>query len=144
MQVKDGNSVMRVLHYPPLVGSDQSGSVRAGAHGDINTITLLLGAEEGGLQVMTRGGEWVDVNPPPGCLVVNMGDMLARSTNNLLRSTPHRVVNPLDGPAQVRSQVCGTHAAQFHCATEGLPPNAVDAATILTSILSSLSTRICN
>lgn len=91
--VKDGNSVMRLLHYPP-VKTDPGGSIRAEAHGDINTITLLLGAEEPGLQVKTRQGEWVDMNPPPGCLVVNMGDMLARSTNDVLPSTQHRVVNP--------------------------------------------------
>ncbi|MHA6289509.1 isopenicillin N synthase family dioxygenase [Maricaulis sp. CAU 1757] len=91
--VKDGNSVMRLLHYPPVKG-DTGGSIRAEAHGDINTITLLLGAEEPGLQVKTRSGEWVDMNPPPGCLVVNMGDMLARSTNDVLPSTQHRVVNP--------------------------------------------------
>lgn len=91
--VKDGNSVMRLLHYPPVKG-DPGGSIRAEAHGDINTITLLLGAEEPGLQVKTREGEWVDMNPPPGCLVVNMGDMLARSTNDVLPSTQHRVVNP--------------------------------------------------
>ena len=91
--VKDGNSVMRLLHYPPVTG-DPGGSIRAEAHGDINTITLLLGAEEPGLQVKTRSGEWVDMNPPPGCLVVNMGDMLARSTNDVLPSTQHRVVNP--------------------------------------------------
>lgn len=92
--VKDGNSVMRLLHYPPVQG-DTGGSIRAEAHGDINTITLLLGAEEPGLQVKTRDGEWVDMNPPPGCLVVNMGDMLARSTNDLLPSTEHRVINPV-------------------------------------------------
>lgn len=91
--VRDGNSVMRLLHYPPVQG-DTGGSIRAEAHGDINAITLLLGAEEPGLQVMTREGEWVDMNPPPGCLVVNMGDMLARSTNGVLPSTQHRVINP--------------------------------------------------
>jgi isopenicillin N synthase-like dioxygenase len=92
--VKDGNSVMRLLHYPPVAG-DPGGSIRAEAHGDINTITLLLGAEEPGLQVKARSGEWIDMNPPPGCLVVNMGDMLARSTNDVLPSTQHRVINPV-------------------------------------------------
>lgn len=92
--VTDGNSVMRLLHYPPVSG-DTGGSIRAEAHGDINTITLLLGAEEPGLQVMTREGEWVDMNPPAGCLVVNMGDMLARTTNDVLPSTQHRVINPV-------------------------------------------------
>jgi isopenicillin N synthase-like dioxygenase len=92
--VKDGNSVMRLLHYPP-VDHDVGGSIRAEAHGDINTITLLLGADEPGLQVLTRDGEWVDMNPPKGCLAVNMGDMLERSTNGLLPSTQHRVINPV-------------------------------------------------
>ncbi|WP_300556992.1 2-oxoglutarate and iron-dependent oxygenase domain-containing protein [Maricaulis sp.] len=91
--VRDGNSVMRLLHYPPVQG-DTGGSIRAEAHGDINTITLLLGADEPGLQVMTRDGEWVDMNPPAGCLAVNMGDMLSRSTNGVLPSTQHRVINP--------------------------------------------------
>ena len=91
--VKDGNSVMRLLHYPPQA-EETGGSIRAEAHGDINTITLLLGAEEPGLQVLTREGEWIDMNPPAGCLAVNMGDMLARSTNGVLPSTVHRVINP--------------------------------------------------
>jgi isopenicillin N synthase-like dioxygenase len=68
--------------------------VRAGAHEDINVITLLLGAEEGGLEVLHRNGEWLPVNPPPGSLVVNIGDMLQRLTNDVLPSTTHRVVNP--------------------------------------------------
>jgi isopenicillin N synthase-like dioxygenase len=91
--VRGGNSVMRLLHYPPTEG-DTSQSIRAEAHEDINTITLLLGAEERGLQVKTRTGEWIDMNPPAGCLAVNMGDMLARSTNDVLPSTTHRVINP--------------------------------------------------
>lgn len=91
--VRDGNSVMRLLHYPPTEGNT-SQSIRAEAHEDINTITLLLGAEQRGLQVKTRTGEWIDMNPPAGCLAVNMGDMLARSTNDILPSTTHRVVNP--------------------------------------------------
>ena len=70
-------------------------SVRAGAHEDINVITLLMGAEEPGLQVLSKQGEWLSVNPPPGSLVVNVGDMLQRLSNNVLRSTTHRVVNPV-------------------------------------------------
>ena len=97
--VKDGNSVMRLLHYPPQSG-DTGGSIRAEAHGDINTITLLLGAEEAGLQVLTRDGDWIDMNPPRNCLVVNMGDMLARSTNDVLPSTQHRVINPVGARVQ--------------------------------------------
>lgn len=88
----DGNSVLRILHYPPC---DFDGpNIRAGAHEDINTITLLLGAEEAGLQILDRGGAWLDVNPPDGALVCNIGDMLQRLTNGVLPSTTHRVVNP--------------------------------------------------
>ena len=90
--VKDGNSVLRLLHYPPIP-KDATG-VRAGAHGDINTITLLLGAEEGGLELLDRNGDWLPINPPPGCVVCNIGDMLERLTNHVLPSTIHRVVNP--------------------------------------------------
>jgi isopenicillin N synthase-like dioxygenase len=90
--VNEGNSILRLLHYPP-VDADPKG-VRAGAHEDINVITLLLGAEEAGLQVKTRSGDWLPINPPPGALVVNVGDMLQRLTNHVLPSTTHRVVNP--------------------------------------------------
>ncbi len=90
--VRDGNSVLRLLHYPPV--SPDAPGVRAGAHEDINLITLLLGAEEGGLQLLTREGEWIAVSPPQGALVVNVGDMLQRLTNHVLPSTTHRVVNP--------------------------------------------------
>ncbi|MEZ5937021.1 MAG: 2-oxoglutarate and iron-dependent oxygenase domain-containing protein [Hyphomonadaceae bacterium] len=92
--VRDGNSILRFLHYPPQPEPPPEGSVRAGAHEDINVITLLLGAEEGGLEVLHRNGEWLAVNPPPGSLVVNVGDMLQRLTNHILPSTSHRVVNP--------------------------------------------------
>lgn len=91
-KVDEGNSVLRLLHYPP-VPADAPG-VRAGAHEDINVITLLLGAEEAGLQVRRRDGAWLPINPPPGALVVNVGDMLQRLTNHALPSTTHRVVNP--------------------------------------------------
>jgi len=91
--VRDGNSVMRLLHYPPIQGEPGS-HVRAGAHEDINTITLLLGAEEAGLELLTKDGRWIPVSPKPGELVVNIGDMLQRLTNGVLRSTSHRVVNP--------------------------------------------------
>ena len=101
--VKDGNSVMRLLHYPPLEGEHAEGAVRAAAHGDINTITLLLGAEEAGLELLTRQGEWLPVTPPEGALAVNIGDMLDRLTAGYLRSTTHRVVNPA-GPAAHRSR----------------------------------------
>ena len=91
--VKDGNSILRLLHYPPTTG--EGPNVRAAAHEDINVITLLLGAEEGGLEVLDReSGAWLAINPPPGSLVVNIGDMLQRLTNGVLPSTSHRVVNP--------------------------------------------------
>ncbi|MDQ8757682.1 2-oxoglutarate and iron-dependent oxygenase domain-containing protein [Sphingosinicella sp. LHD-64] len=90
--VSDGNSVLRLLHYPPTPGDGPN--VRAGAHEDINTITLLLGAEEAGLQLLDRDGNWLQVTPKPGELAVNIGDMLQRLTNMRMRSTTHRVVNP--------------------------------------------------
>ncbi|MGH6952236.1 MAG: isopenicillin N synthase family dioxygenase [Vitreimonas sp.] len=90
--VRDGNSVLRLLHYPPTPPAPAG--VRAEAHEDINVITLLLGAEEAGLQLQTREGRWLDVNPPEGAVVVNIGDMLQRLTNHVLPSTTHRVVNP--------------------------------------------------
>lgn len=90
--VRDGNSVLRLLHYPP-VAADAPG-IRAGAHEDINTITLLLGAEEAGLELLSPDGAWLEVAPPPGALVVNVGDMLQRLTAGRLRSTTHRVRNP--------------------------------------------------
>jgi len=91
-KVGEGNSVLRVIHYPPL--KEGATGVRAGAHEDINVITLLLGAEEGGLELLDRGGRWLPVNPPAGTLVCNVGDMLQRLTNHVLPSTTHRVVNP--------------------------------------------------
>jgi isopenicillin N synthase-like dioxygenase len=91
--VAGGNSVLRLLHYPPVPG-DTGGAVRAEAHEDINLITLLLGAEEAGLELLTCGGRWRAVDPPEGALVVNIGDMLQRLTNHVLPSTTHRVRNP--------------------------------------------------
>jgi isopenicillin N synthase-like dioxygenase len=90
--IDDGNSVLRLLHYPP-VGAEGP-NIRAGAHEDINTITLLLGAEEAGLELLDREGNWLPVQPKAGELAVNVGDMLQRLTNNRLRSTTHRVMNP--------------------------------------------------
>jgi len=91
--VEDGNSVLRLLHYPPVQGAGPS--IRAGAHEDINTITLLLGAEEAGLEILDRDGQWLSVTPREGELAVNVGDMLQRLTNDRLRSTTHRVSNPV-------------------------------------------------
>ena len=94
--IADGNSVLRLLHYPPVPDAPD-GAIRAGAHEDINLITLLLGAEEAGLELLGRDGQWIEVAPPPGALVVNIGDMLQRLTNHVLPSTTHRVRNP-NGP----------------------------------------------
>ncbi len=94
---RNGNSILRLLHYPPL--SQDAHGVRAAAHEDINVITLLLGAEEAGLQVRHRSGDWIDIQPPPGALVCNIGDMLQRLTNHVLPSTSHRVVNPTSARA---------------------------------------------
>lgn len=93
-RVQDGNSLLRLLHYPAQTTPPPPGSVRAAAHEDINVITLLLGAEEAGLEVQHSSGKWLGVNPPAGALVVNVGDMLHRLTNGMLPSTTHRVVNP--------------------------------------------------
>ncbi|QJB70690.1 isopenicillin N synthase family dioxygenase [Parasphingorhabdus halotolerans] len=90
--VQDGNSVMRLIHYPPV--PEDSPAVRAAAHEDINTITLLIGAEEAGLELLDKQGNWRSVSPKSGELAVNIGDMLQRLTNNRLPSTTHRVVNP--------------------------------------------------
>lgn len=93
-RVNNGNSILRLLHYPAQETPAPDGTVRAAAHEDINVITLLLGAEEAGLQVRHRTGEWLSVNPPPGALVINCGDMLQRLTAGQLPSTTHRVLNP--------------------------------------------------
>ncbi|MBY8337154.1 isopenicillin N synthase family oxygenase [Alteriqipengyuania sp. NZ-12B] len=92
--IEDGNSVLRLLRYPPLPEDAPDGAIRAAPHGDINAITMLLGAEEAGLELLTKKGEWLAVSPPAGALAVNIGDMLERLTNGRLRSTTHRVVNP--------------------------------------------------
>jgi isopenicillin N synthase-like dioxygenase len=91
----NGNSVLRLLHYPPMP-EGRGSSVRAAAHEDINLITLLLGAEEAGLQVKHRSGVWMEVDAPAGSLVINAGDMLQRLTAGIIPSTTHRVVNPTE------------------------------------------------
>ncbi len=88
-----GNSILRAIHYPPIQTAPKN-AVRAAAHGDINLITLLMGAQGKGLQVMTKDGEWIDAIAAEGELIINMGDMMARLTNNQLKSTLHQVVNP--------------------------------------------------
>jgi isopenicillin N synthase-like dioxygenase len=91
--VINGNSILRPIYYPPIQG-EPKGAVRAAAHGDINLITLLMGASAAGLEVQNKKGEWIGVTALPDQLVINVGDMLERLTNNKLRSTIHRVVNP--------------------------------------------------
>lgn len=91
--VSNGNSILRPIHYPPIT-EEPKDAVRAGAHGDINLITLLMGASAGGLQVLRKDGTWIDAVPNDNELVINVGDMLERLTNNKLRSTIHRVINP--------------------------------------------------
>ena len=91
--VDNGNSILRAIHYPPITQEPKS-AIRAEQHEDINLITLLVGASADGLQVLSKQGEWVNVTSDPDTIVVNVGDMLQRFTNNKLRSTTHRVVNP--------------------------------------------------
>lgn len=95
-KVHNGNSILRTLHYFPITDPDAlpDDAVRAGAHEDINLITLLIGASADGLEVLTRDNEWFPVKAHGEDLVVNVGDMLQRLTNNKLKSTTHRVVNP--------------------------------------------------
>jgi isopenicillin N synthase-like dioxygenase len=91
--VYNGNSILRAIHYPPITHEPKS-AIRAEQHEDINLITLLVGASADGLQILTKQNEWVGVTSLPDQIVVNVGDMLQRLTNNKLRSTTHRVVNP--------------------------------------------------
>ena len=94
--IHDGNSIIRMIHYPPTKGEDTKNSVRAAAHEDINLITMLVGATDSGLQLLERDGSWLDVESRPGEIVVDTGDMMSRITNNVLPSTTHRVINPGD------------------------------------------------
>ena len=89
----NGNSILRAIHYPPITSEPKS-AIRAEQHEDINLITLLVGASADGLQILTKQNEWIGVTSLPEQIVVNVGDMLQRLTNNKLRSTTHRVVNP--------------------------------------------------
>jgi isopenicillin N synthase-like dioxygenase len=92
--VEDGNSVMRLIHYPPVEGHDTKNSIRAAAHEDINLITILVGATDSGLELLDRDGTWLPVKSEPGQLIVDSGDMMQRLTNHVLPATTHRVVNP--------------------------------------------------
>lgn len=92
-KIHNGNSILRAIHYPPIL-EEPASAIRAEEHEDINLITLLVGASAGGLQVLNKKGEWLDALPGENEIVVNVGDMLQRLTNNYLKSTTHRVVNP--------------------------------------------------
>ena len=91
--IQHGNSILRAIHYPPIMSEPKS-AIRAEQHEDINLITLLVGASADGLQVLNKNNEWIDVTSTGDAIVVNVGDMLQRLTNNVLSSTTHRVVNP--------------------------------------------------
>lgn len=110
-KIDRGNSILRPLHYPPVLGSllpgenisEHDGSLRSAAHQDINLITLLIGASDAGLQIRTRNGRWLPITTPGDAIVVNAGDMLEHLSNGIYRSTPHRVVNP-QGADSTRSR----------------------------------------
>lgn len=91
--IVNGNSILRPIHYPPIT-QEPKAAERAAAHGDINLITLLMGAQGKGLQVQNNDGEWIDAIAQPDEIMINVGDMLSRHTNNKLKSTIHRVINP--------------------------------------------------
>lgn len=94
--VRNGNSILRAIHYYPIENPAEvpADAVRAARHEDINLITLLMGASSEGLEILNKSDQWIPVTALPGQIVVNVGDMLSRLTNNRLRSTTHRVVNP--------------------------------------------------
>lgn len=92
--VEDGNTLLRIIHYPPVPEDAPATAVRAAAHEDINLITLLCEATAGGLELLTREGTWLPIQALPGQIIVDSGDMIQNLTNGLLRSTTHRVTNP--------------------------------------------------
>lgn len=98
--INNGNSILRAIHYPPVGEAPPVGSVRAAAHGDINLITILMGATASGLQLLDRDGTWLDVETKEGQLVVDAGDMLSRITNEIIPATIHRVINPEDAGSE--------------------------------------------
>ncbi|KGJ89948.1 isopenicillin N synthase family dioxygenase [Colwellia psychrerythraea] len=95
LMIKDTpNTLLRILHYPPLTGSEEAGAVRAAAHEDINLLTILPAANEPGLQVQDQDGQWMDVPSDFGNLIINIGDMLQEASAGYFPSTSHRVINP--------------------------------------------------
>ena len=98
------NTLLRILHYPPLNGDEEPGAVRAAAHEDINLLTILPAANEPGLQVQQQDGSWVDVPSDFGSLIINIGDMLQEASGGYFPSTSHRVINP-SGEASKKSRI---------------------------------------
>ncbi|WP_191601576.1 isopenicillin N synthase family dioxygenase [Marinomonas algicola] len=101
---KSDQTLLRVLHYPPLKGDEELGAIRAGAHEDINLLTILPSANEPGLQVKAKDGRWMDVPCDFGTLIVNIGDMLQEASGGYFPSTSHRVINP-DGADKTKSRI---------------------------------------
>ena len=145
---KDGDSVLRLLHYPATDDTTYiPGAIRAAAHEDINFITLLLASTASGLELLRRDGEWIPVNAERGELIVDSGDMMSRLTNGVIPATTHRVVNPNDGTAERFSMPFFVHPRpEVSLATlpqfrgPGFPeaPVDVDARTYLRNRLKSL------
>ncbi|UTV30327.1 2OG-Fe(II) oxygenase family protein [Photobacterium atrarenae] len=97
-------TLLRVLHYPPLKGDEEMGAIRAGAHEDINLLTVLPAANEPGLQVQTKEGDWLDVPCDFGNLIINIGDMLQEASGGYFPSTTHRVINP-EGTDKTKARI---------------------------------------
>lgn len=122
---RDGNSVLRMIHYPPLPTEVEPGAVRAAEHEDINLLTILPASNEPGLQLQTREGQWLSIDPPPGTMVCDTGDMMQLLTEGRLRATTHRVVNPPDDRGRSRYSMplfCHPHPeAVLKAAGDGQP-----------------------
>lgn len=108
--MKDGNSILRLIHYPPVPQDCNPASVRAAAHEDINLITLLVDATSSGLEILDRNMQWIPVVTPPGCIIVDSGDMLQNLTNGYFKATTHRVTNPSDSRERRFSMPFFAHA----------------------------------
>ncbi|SMF83599.1 isopenicillin N synthase family dioxygenase [Pseudobacteriovorax antillogorgiicola] len=106
----DGNTILRLIHYPPIPEDANPASVRAAAHEDINLITLLIDATTSGLEIMDRNGNWLPVVTPRGCIIVDSGDMLQNASNGFYKATTHRVVNPNDSRSRRFSMPFFVHA----------------------------------
>lgn len=122
---RDGNSVLRMIHYPPLPEHVPDGAVRAAEHEDINLLTILPASNEPGLQLRTREGQWLSIDPPPGTMVCDTGDMMQLLTKGRLPATTHRVINPPDDRGRSRYSMplfCHPHPdAVLAPASDGAP-----------------------